>query len=150
MPVPTEMQDLYQKKLDGPFHEDIGGCSVITGSNNRRTNLQKCAVVPRRARIQGSQTFVSLNERLESRNEEEEPATTTIPQSRTKPSFLSPLICTAATPDSGEVQCKWTASKTRIWSLSEGWLRESDCVRESAPEARTRAKYAIYAPRSTH
>jgi len=33
---------------------------------------QKCAAVPRRARIQGSQTFVSLNSRLESNKEEEE------------------------------------------------------------------------------
>ena len=33
---------------------------------------QNCAIFPRRARIQGSQTFVSLNSRLESNKEEEE------------------------------------------------------------------------------
>ena len=36
------------------------------GLNLRTTTLQKCAAVPRRARIQGSQTFVSHNSRLES------------------------------------------------------------------------------------
>ena len=40
---------------------------------NVRTNTkQKCGVVPRSARIQGSQTFVWLNTRLESYKEEEE------------------------------------------------------------------------------
>ena len=33
---------------------------------NRTTTSQKCAAVPRRARIEGSQTFVSFNSRLES------------------------------------------------------------------------------------
>jgi len=36
------------------------------------TTSQKCAAVPRRARISGSETFVSLNSRLESNKEEEE------------------------------------------------------------------------------
>jgi len=33
---------------------------------------QNCAAVPRRARIEGSQTFASLNSRLESKKQEEE------------------------------------------------------------------------------
>ena len=36
------------------------------------TDLQKRAAVPRRANVQGSQTFVSLNSMLESNKEEEE------------------------------------------------------------------------------
>ena len=32
---------------------------------SRTTTLQKCAAAPRRARLQGSKTFVSLNARLE-------------------------------------------------------------------------------------
>ena len=36
------------------------------------TTSQKCEAVPRRARIDGSQTFVSLNSRLDSNEEEEE------------------------------------------------------------------------------
>ena len=36
------------------------------------TTLQKYAAVPRRARIQGSKTFVSLSSRLEGNKEEEE------------------------------------------------------------------------------
>ena len=40
--------------------------------NSRTTGLHKCAAVPRRARIQGSWTYVSLNFRLESNKEEEE------------------------------------------------------------------------------
>ena len=39
--------------------------------NLRTTTLQKCAAVPRRARIQGSWTFVSLTSRLESNKEED-------------------------------------------------------------------------------
>jgi hypothetical protein len=38
--------------------------------NSRTTTLQKCAVVPRRARRKGSYTFVSLNLRLEIDKEE--------------------------------------------------------------------------------
>ena len=34
-----------------------------------KATLQKCAAVPKRARIQGSLTFVSLNARLESNKE---------------------------------------------------------------------------------
>ena len=40
--------------------------------NLRTTPSQKCAAVPRRARIQGSYTLVSLNSRLESERKEEE------------------------------------------------------------------------------
>ena len=36
------------------------------------TTSHKCAAVPRRARIEGPQTFASLNSRLESNKEEEE------------------------------------------------------------------------------
>ena len=38
----------------------------------RTTTSQKCAAVPRRARIEGSKTFVSPNSRLDSNKEEEE------------------------------------------------------------------------------
>ena len=38
----------------------------------RTTTWQKCEAIPRRARIQGAHTFVSLNSRLESHKEEEE------------------------------------------------------------------------------
>ena len=41
-------------------------------SDLRTTTLQKCGVVPRRARIQGSWIVEWLNSRLESTNEEEE------------------------------------------------------------------------------
>jgi len=41
----------------------------------RATTSQKCAAVPRRARIEGSKTCVSLNSRLESNKEEEEECT---------------------------------------------------------------------------
>ena len=44
---------------------------IGTALNLRTTALHKCAVVPRRARIQGAQTCVSLNSRLESNKEEE-------------------------------------------------------------------------------
>ena len=37
----------------------------------RTTALRKCAAVPRRARIQGAKTFVSLNSGRESHQEEE-------------------------------------------------------------------------------
>ena len=43
------------------------------------TSSLKCAAVPRRARIEGSWTFVSLNSRLES-NEEEEGSHTGYPE----------------------------------------------------------------------
>jgi len=36
------------------------------------TTAQKCEAVPRRARIDGSQTFVSLNSRLDSNEDEED------------------------------------------------------------------------------
>ena len=36
------------------------------------TTLQKCEAVPRRARIQGSWTFVSLNSGLEGKSNKEE------------------------------------------------------------------------------
>ena len=39
------------------------------------------------------------------------------PQTRTKPSFLSPMIHTTVAPDSGESQHKSRASKTENWSL---------------------------------
>ena len=42
------------------------------GCHLRATSLQKCAAFPMRARTQGSQTFVSLNPRLESNKEQEE------------------------------------------------------------------------------
>ena len=46
---------------------------VVRGHLNLRTTTsQTCAAVPRRTRIQGSQTFVSLNSRLESDIEEED------------------------------------------------------------------------------
>ena len=45
---------------------------MFHGLNLRTTTSQKCAAVPRRARIQGSKTFVSLNSRLESNTEEDE------------------------------------------------------------------------------
>ena len=41
----------------------------------RTTTWQKCGAVPRRARIEGSQTCVSLNPRLESNEEEKKRAT---------------------------------------------------------------------------
>ena len=40
--------------------------------NSRTITQHKCGAVPRRARIQGSCTFVSLNSRLESNKEEGE------------------------------------------------------------------------------
>ena len=42
---------------------------IGTGLNLGTTTSRKSAAVPRRARIQGSQTFVSLNSRLESNRE---------------------------------------------------------------------------------
>jgi len=39
---------------------------------NDTTALHKCAAVPRRARIQGSYTFASLNSRLDSNREEKD------------------------------------------------------------------------------
>ena len=41
-------------------------CLVHVPPSFRATALQKCAVVPRRARVSGAQTFVSVNSRLES------------------------------------------------------------------------------------
>ena len=46
--------------------------AVGTVFNLKTTTAQKCAAVPRRARIQGSSTLVSRNFRLESNEEEEE------------------------------------------------------------------------------
>ena len=43
--------------------------AIGTALNFRTTTLQKCAAVLRGARIEGSQTFVSLNSRLESDEE---------------------------------------------------------------------------------
>ena len=43
-----------------------------TALNLRKTTLQKCAVVPRRARIEGSYIVASLNSRLEINIDEEE------------------------------------------------------------------------------
>ena len=39
---------------------------MVTALKLRTTHSQKCAALPRRARIQGSYTFASLNSRLES------------------------------------------------------------------------------------
>ena len=52
-----------------PLPEDHPG----TVLNLRTTTSQKCAAVPRRARIEGSYSFVSLNSRLESNKEEKKP-----------------------------------------------------------------------------
>ena len=41
------------------------------GQQARTTTQQKCAAVPRRVRIYGSETFASLNSRLESNKEEQ-------------------------------------------------------------------------------
>ena len=46
--------------------------TVMSQMNLRTSTMQKCEVFPRRARIQGSYTCVSLNSRLESNKEEEE------------------------------------------------------------------------------
>ena len=43
-------------------------CSLDLGT----TTVQKCAVLPRRARIEGSETFVSLNSRLKRNKEQKE------------------------------------------------------------------------------
>ena len=43
----------------------------VTLLDSRTTASQNCDAVPRRARIQGTQTFVSLNSRLESNKGQE-------------------------------------------------------------------------------
>ena len=40
---------------------------------------------------------------------------------RTKPPFLSPLICTTVALDSGEIPCKSRRLKEGIWSFFESW-----------------------------
>ena len=53
----------------------IERCKDVTWGavlNSRRTFSQACKAVPRRARMQGSSTSVSLNSRLESDTDEEE------------------------------------------------------------------------------
>ena len=49
------------------------GIAVPIGTvlNLRKSFLQKCEAVPRRARVEGSSTCVSLNSRLESNEEKE-------------------------------------------------------------------------------
>jgi hypothetical protein len=52
-------------RAETPFH-------VRTSNQHVPTKINMAEVVPRRARIQGSYNFVSLNSRLESNEEEEE------------------------------------------------------------------------------
>ena len=52
--------------------EPASGRSVGTVLNSGTTTLQKCAVVPKRARIYGAKTFVSLNSRLRCNREKED------------------------------------------------------------------------------
>ena len=58
-----------QGQILGLAHKNI--VSSLDSGRSRTTNSQKLAEVPRRAHIQGSSTFASLNSRLE-RNQEEE------------------------------------------------------------------------------
>jgi len=55
------------------YHSTLGpACkSRSTRSTPAGAGASKCEAVPRRARIQGSSTFASLNSRLESNDEEE-------------------------------------------------------------------------------
>jgi len=55
----------FQKAESGEEEEEEDG----TVLKLRTTTSQKCAAIPRRARIQGSWTCVSLNSRLESNKE---------------------------------------------------------------------------------
>ena len=69
-----ETDDLIPLRAGGLQPRRPGSHLLIRGLGFRvknTTTLQKCAVVPRRARVQGSQTFVSLNSRLENNEEEE-------------------------------------------------------------------------------
>ena len=69
----AEAQDLVPLVQDLEFRcmFKLGVVSFGTDLDLRTTTSQNCEAVPRRARIQGSWTFVSLNYRLESNREEE-------------------------------------------------------------------------------
>ena len=66
--IPTPQTSIFlQERLEEAQREAHRERQV----NLRITTSQKCAAVPRRARISGSQTFVSINSRLKSNKEEE-------------------------------------------------------------------------------
>ena len=74
----TDKTENFPDSLCRQLVEARGGINTVQrlSSTNRlwghqTTTLQKCAAVPIRVRVSGSQTFVSLNSRLESNKEEE-------------------------------------------------------------------------------
>jgi len=64
--------------------ESPAGCREMWNTISTTTS-QKCAAVPRRARIQGSKTCISLNYRLESKKEERRTIRQSCPESGLRP-----------------------------------------------------------------